>query len=147
MQFQNPWSAKIFSCTSHLKPYNPERLLVIQNYLGMLEMKYTKEICDHMVQQYNSGVSVPELAQQLDVPERSIIAKLSSLGVYQKKSYLNKRGEIPVKKSEHIERIAVLLNTNLELLESLEKVNKTVLVMIERALSDPKSPQDNPEWT
>jgi hypothetical protein len=101
-------------------------------------MKYTKEICDHMVAQYAAGISVPELAAQLDVPERSIIAKLSSLGVYQKKSYVNKRGEVPIKKSEHIERIAVLLNTNLELLESLEKVNKTVLVMIERALTDPK---------
>lgn len=106
-------------------------------------MKYTKEICDRMVQDYASGVSVLELAEQLQVPERSIIAKLSSLGVYQKKSYLNKRGEVPVKKAEHIERIAVLLDANLELLESLEKVNKTVLVMIERALerankSDPK---------
>lgn len=106
----------------------------------MLEMKYTKEICDHMVEKYTSGVGVAQLATELDVPERSIIAKLSSLGVYQKKSYLNKRGEVPVKKSEHIERIAHLLNTNLELLESLEKVNKTVLVMIERAL-DPKPPQ------
>ena len=91
-----------------------------------------------MVAQYAAGISVPELALELDVPERSVIAKLSSLGVYQKKSYLNKRGEVPIKKSEHIERIAVLLNTNLELLESLEKVNKTVLVMIERALADPK---------
>ncbi len=109
-------------------------------------MKYTKEICDRMVQDYTSGVPAATIAQDLDVPERSVIAKLSSLGVYQKKSYLNKRGEVPVKKSEHIERIATLLDTNLELLESLEKVNKTVLVMIERALStkldliDPKSP-------
>lgn len=109
-------------------------------------MKYTKEICDRMVQDYTSGVPAATIARDLDVPERSVIAKLSSLGVYQKKSYLNKRGEVPVKKSEHIERIATLLDTNLELLESLEKVNKTVLVMIERALStkieliDPKSP-------
>jgi hypothetical protein len=110
-------------------------------------MRYTKEICDHMVQAYAAGVSVPQLAQELDVPERSIIAKLSSLGVYQKKSYVNKRGEVPVKKSEHIERIATLLNTNLELLESLEKVNKTVLVMIERALTDPKLPQTDPKST
>ena len=110
-------------------------------------MRYTKEICDHMTAQYLAGVSVPALAAELDVPERSIIAKLSSLGVYQKKSYLNKRGETPVKKSEHIERIATLLNTNLELLESLEKVNKTVLVMIERALSDPKPDQTDPEST
>jgi hypothetical protein len=103
--------------------------------MGGLIMKYTKEICDRMVQDYTSGVPAATIALQLDVPERSVIAKLSSLGVYQKKSYLNKRGEVPVKKSEHIERIATLLDTNLELLESLEKVNKTVLVMIERALA------------
>jgi hypothetical protein len=60
--------------------------------------------------------------------------------VYQKKQYLNKRGELPVKKSEHIERIADLLEVNLELLESLEKVNKGVLKLIEDKLAqaDPK---------
>jgi hypothetical protein len=94
-----------------------------------------------MVQQYLDQVPVLEIALELDVPERSVIAKLSSLGVYQKKSYLNKRGEVPIKKSEHIERIAELLDTNLELLESLEKVNKNVLILIERALQDPKVEQ------
>lgn len=108
--------------------------------MGLLSnMRYTKEICDRMVQDYTSGVPVVTIAAELDLPERSIIAKLSSLGVYQKKSYLNKRGEVPTKKAEHIERIAVLLDCNLELLESLEKVNKTVLKMIELRLSDPKS--------
>jgi len=104
-------------------------------------MKYTPESTKKLVDDYEAGATVLELAQQLEVPERSIIAKLSSLGVYQKKQYLNKRGEVPVKKSEHIERIAQLLNCNLELLESLEKVNKQVLLMIERNLqlkSDPK---------
>jgi hypothetical protein len=104
-------------------------------------MKYTPESTKKLVEDYESGVTVVELAQQLEVPERSIIAKLSSLGVYQKKQYLNKRGEVPTKKSEHIEKIAQLLNCNLELLESLEKVNKQVLLMIERNLqlkSDPK---------
>lgn len=103
------------------------------------QMRYTKEICDRMVADYQAQVPVHQIAQDLDVPERSVIAKLSSLGVYQKKSYLNKRGEVPVKKSEHIERIAVLLDCNLELLESLEKVNKTVLKLIEQRLVDPKS--------
>lgn len=103
-------------------------------------MRYTKEICDRLVVDYNAGVPVSELAEYLDVPERSIIAKLSSLGVYQKKTYVNKRGEVPVKKSEHIERIADLLDCDLELLESLEKVNKLVLKLIEQKLakSDPK---------
>lgn len=104
-------------------------------------MRYTKEICDRLVQDYTAGVPVSELADQLQVPERSIIAKLSSLGVYQKKTYVNKRGEVPIKKSQHIERISVLLDCDLELLESLEKVNKVVLRLIEQKLqqSDPKS--------
>jgi len=98
-------------------------------------MKYTKEITDRLVEQYKTGTSIDELAKTLDVPTRSIIAKLSSLGVYQRREYRNKRGEVPVKKSEYIERIGLLLNMNLELLESLEKVNKGVLQVIERELS------------
>lgn len=106
-------------------------------------MKYTKEVTDKLIEDYKAGISVADLALELDVPERSIIAKLSSLGVYQKKQYLNKRGELPVKKSEHIERIATLLDCNLELLESLEKVNKGVLKLIEDKLreTDPKPHQ------
>jgi hypothetical protein len=75
-----------------------------------MAMKYTKEITDKLIEQYKSGVPVVQLALDLEVPERSVIAKLSSLGVYQKKQYLNKRGEVPVKKSEHIERLAELLD-------------------------------------
>ena len=102
-------------------------------------MKYTKEIIDRMVQDYQAQVPVATIAAELELPERSIIAKLSSLGVYHKKTYVNKRGEVPVKKSEHIERISVLLDCDLELLESLEKVNKVVLKLIESRLSDPKA--------
>lgn len=111
--------------------------------MGDVIMKYTPESTKQLIEDYQAGVTVQELALQLEVPERSIIAKLSSLGVYQKKQYLNKRGEVPTKKAAHIERIAELLQVNLELLESLEKVNKQVLVMIERNLtekSDPKAP-------
>jgi transposase-like protein len=107
-------------------------------------MKYTNESTKQLIADYQAGATVSELAQAFEVPERSIIAKLSSLGAYQKKQYLNKRGEVPIKKATHIERIAELLDVNLELLESLEKVNKQVLVMIEQNLvaksevSDPK---------
>lgn len=101
-------------------------------------MRYTKEITDRIIELYTNKVPVYTIATELDVPERSVIAKLSSIGVYQKKTYVNKRGETPVKKSEHIENIATLLDCDLELLESLEKVNKNVLVMISTALSDPK---------
>lgn len=101
-------------------------------------MKYTKEITDRIVNDYKSGKSTIEIAQSLDVPDRSVVAKLSSLGVYQKKQYLNKRGEVPVKKQEHIEQLAQLLGVPSDQLESLEKVNKNVLVLIKTKLSDPK---------
>ena len=100
-------------------------------------MKYTKEITDRIIQQYKDKVPVKQIATDIDVPERSVIAKLSSLGVYEKKTYVNKRGELPVKKSEHIERIAELLEVNSEVLESLEKVNKGVLKLIELKLTQP----------
>ena len=105
-------------------------------------MKYTKEITDRIIELYNTKVPILAIAAELQVPERSIIAKLSSIGVYQKKAYVNKRGETPVKKSEHIMSLATALNCDPEALESLEKVNKNVLVMLLRALharSDPKS--------
>jgi hypothetical protein len=56
--------------------------------------------------------------------------------VYKKKVYLTKRGETPVKKAEYIERIAILLDKDLELLESLEKVNKGILELIATKLED-----------
>jgi hypothetical protein len=98
-------------------------------------MKYTTEITLKLVEDYQAGVPVSSLAEQLGVPERSVIAKLSSMGVYEKKKYLNKQGEPPVKKEEYVERIAKLLDVNVELLESLEKVNKNVLKMLEEALA------------
>jgi DNA-directed RNA polymerase specialized sigma subunit len=101
-------------------------------------MKYTKEVTDRLIAEYERETPTEEIAKLLDVPERSVIAKLSSLGVYKKKTYLNKRGEVPIKKSEHIERIAQLLEVNSEILESLEKVNKTVLQLLEQRLQDPK---------
>lgn len=99
-------------------------------------MKYTNELTKRISDEYTAGKTVPQLAEELSlelgetVPERSLIAKLSSIGIYKKKEYLTKRGEVPIKKEEYIERIAVLLDVNAEMLESLEKVTKSVLALI-----------------
>lgn len=98
-------------------------------------MLYTPEITAKLIADYQNDVTVENIAKELDVPVRSVIAKLSSLGVYKKKQYLTKRGSLPVKKAEYIERIAKLLDINLELLESLEKVNKSILELIATRLS------------
>jgi hypothetical protein len=100
-------------------------------------MRYTKEIADKLVQDYQNGVTKEQLAEELNVPVRSIVAKLASLGVYQKKVYVNKLGEPPVKKEFYIQRLSELLDENVELLESLEKVNKRVLqLLVDRLETD-----------
>lgn len=71
------------------------------------------------------------------IPERSVISKLTALGVYQRKTYKTKRGEDPVRKSQYIEKIAQILKKDVDILESLEKVNKSVLILILDAI-DPK---------
>lgn len=119
-------------------------------------MKYTPELTKFLSDSYTSGKTVEEIADIINntdpksfncegpgcyglgsepIPIRSIIAKLSSLGVYKKKQYVTKRGEIPVKKEEYIERISKLLDVNSEMLESLEKVNKSVLALLEKKLT------------
>ena len=110
-------------------------------------MKYTKEITDKLVADYLAEIPVEEIAAGLDVQPRSVIAKLSSLGVYKKKEYRTKRGEIPVKKEEYIERIAKLLDVSLDVLESLEKVNKNVLALLEKTLLESKVEQPANMWT
>lgn len=93
-------------------------------------MKYTPELTKALVQGYQNGVPLLDLCGELDLPSRSAIAKLSSLGVYQKKGYVNKNGQVPVKKEQLIDKLVVLLDMTHEELESLTKCNKRVLERI-----------------
>lgn len=103
-------------------------------------MKYTTELNEKISAQYIGGMTAADIAEALSielgeqVSERSVIAKLSHLGVYKKKEYLTKRGEVPVKKAEYIDQLADLLDVDSESLESLEKVNKSVLQLITNEL-------------
>ena len=120
----------------------------------MVAIKYTPELTKRIEQMYtgtgdySEKHSVEQICAELlldeppiEAPARSIIAKLSSLGVYQKKQYLTKRGDIPVKKEEYIERISKLLDVNQDMLESLEKVNKSVLALLASKLVGSEGPQ------
>ena len=113
-------------------------------------MKYDKETIDLITAGYLAGKTALDLAAELSdhmtkktglidtVPERSVIAKLASLGIYKKKVYRTKRGDMPVSKAEYIEKLAKLLDTDSEFLESLEKVNKAVLaLLVEKLVSHP----------
>jgi len=101
-------------------------------------MKYTQELTERISKEYQEGKPVKQLAEELGVPDRSIIAKLSALGIYQKKQYLNKRGEVPVTKQVYIDRIASMLDINAELLDSLEKTTKNALILLDRQIKELK---------
>ena len=104
-------------------------------------MKYDTETTNKLAAMYKEMLDderaepIACLAQEFGVPERSIIAKLASMGLYKRKEYTDKQGNPPVKKEEYVERIAALLDKDIEVLESLEKVNKNVLKLLEQALS------------
>lgn len=96
----------------------------------MALQKYTPEIEAKITTQYLEGTSTDEIALELGVSRRSVISKLSALGVYKKKPYTNKLGEIPVKKEHYVSEICKKLNINEELADSLAKVNKSILKLI-----------------
>lgn len=90
-------------------------------------MKYTPDLEKMLRERYLAGTPAQALADEIGVPVRSVIAKLSSMGIYQRQRYVSKTGEPPIKKDELIERLGTLMNRPPEYLESLSKCNKVVI--------------------
>ena len=99
---------------------------------------YTVEQTTKMVTDYQSGVTVEQIAQDLGKTVRSVVAKLSREGVYQKKVYKSKTGEPVVKKDAHADAIGAILRLPENDIESLTKANKSALKAIFEALASSK---------
>ena len=99
-------------------------------------VNYTAEQTAAIVADYQAGVTVESIAQNLSKSVRSIVAKLSREGVYQKKAYKTKTGETVVKKDAHADAIGSVLKLTEAETESLTKANKTALVKIFAALAN-----------
>lgn len=101
-------------------------------------VNYTPEMTAQMIADYKGGVSVEMIAQNLGKTVRSVVAKLSREGVYQKKEYVSKTGEKPVKKDTHADAIGAILGMSEGEIDSLTKANKSALVKIFQALANSK---------
>ena len=90
---------------------------------------YTDEMVEAMVAAYEDAptiATVEALVAQFDKPKRSIISKLSSLGVYKAQPRnTTKQGTPVVRKSELVAQIQESLGTNQ--LDSLAKASKADL--------------------
>ena len=101
-------------------------------------VNYTPEQTLKMVADYQAGVTVDKIAETLGKSVRSVVAKLSREGVYQKKVYKTKTGEPVVKKDAHADAIGAILRLPENDIESLTKANKSALKAIFEALANSK---------
>ncbi len=104
----------------------------------MKMVNYTPEQTLAVVEAYNAGEAVESIAAKMGKSVRSIVAKLSREGVYQKKEYVGKTGEKPVKKDTHADAIGAILNLAENDVDSLTKANKSALKAIFTALANSK---------
>ena len=99
-------------------------------------VNYTTEDTIAIVTAYQAGETVEALAERFQKSVRSVIAKLSREGVYQKKEYKTKNGEAVVKKDAHADAIGSILGLPENDIESLTKANKNALRVIFEALAN-----------
>ena len=102
-------------------------------------VNYTPEQTAVLVSRYvDEKISVELLANEFGKSVRSIVAKLSREGVYEKKVRTTKTGEKIVKKDEHADAIGAILRLPENDIESLTKANKSALKAIFTALANSK---------
>jgi hypothetical protein len=101
--------------------------------MATVKTAYTVEQAAELVAAYTANPSaevVATFAEKFGKSVKSVVAKLSREGVYQKKEYVSKTGVKPVKKDE----LATQFQTKFGLTEaeadSLTKANKTALAKI-----------------
>jgi len=102
-------------------------------------VNYTPEQTLAIVADYQAGVSVEQIAQNLGKSVRSIVAKLSREKVYVAKTYTSKTGEAVVKKDTVADYIGEQLGLSEADTESLTKANKVALKAIADFIKAEKS--------
>lgn len=100
----------------------------------MGKSKYTLEQQNKLIELFNSGTPIPEISAIMELPQRSVTAKLSNLKLYKRQPYKTKQGLLVVTKTELIDSLAQTLDCDAQLLESLEKCNKSVLQLLVKKL-------------
>lgn len=94
---------------------------------------YTDEMVERLVTEYNANPTretVENLAEELDRTTRSVISKLSNLGVY-KAEKAAKASKDTVRKSDIVAEVSSYVGSDLE---SLTKATKADLELLVKAL-------------
>lgn len=100
-------------------------------------MSYTPELTQLIIDEYKADptrATVDRLAEEHGKPARSIIAKLSSAGVYQAPPRLSKTGDPITRKEDLVKEIGEWFGLEIP---SLAKAGKLDLLALHKALSNP----------
>ncbi len=97
-------------------------------------VNYTAEQTVKMVADYLEGVTTEAIALELGKTVKSVVAKLSREKVYVAKAYKTKTGEAVAKKDDLADKIGAMVDGTESEIESLTKVNKTMLKKLLDAL-------------
>jgi len=97
-------------------------------------VNYTVEQTAKAVEDYKAGVDVEVIATALGKSVRSVVAKLSREGVYQKKEYTAKDGSKAESKADLVAQIAEKLGVSADQVGSLESATKVALKLVVAAL-------------
>ena len=92
---------------------------------------YTQEMVDAISSAYTANptrATVDALADEFDKTPRSIIAKLSALGLYIKAERVTKRGEPIVRKDELVAQVQASIGVELPSLSKMTKVDLQNLI-------------------
>ena len=104
------------------------------NMTAKISTNYDEATINDIMDTYTSSparFTVDALAEKHNKSARSVIAKLSALGVYIKPEAVTKAGEPIVKKETYVQQIQDVLKMELA---SLEKMTKADLVKLQVAL-------------
>ena len=92
-----------------------------------MTIAYTEAQTKELIEKYLQNSTIDELAVAFNKTRKSIVAKLSKEGVYEKKGYLTKRGIKPEAKSRMSTDIESVLGVRLY---QLDKVPKPTLQLL-----------------
>ena len=104
----------------------------------MAQANYTEQMTSKMVATYTANPcreTVDALAKELGKNTRSVIAKLSREGVYQKQVYKTKTGEVPMTKQELVSQMAEFLDIDSSKIMGLEKAPKQDIKFLNEIVS------------
>ena len=100
---------------------------------------YTEDVVEYIVQSYQDNPcreTVDALAEEYEVSPRSVIGKLSKLGVYRRNDYTPKYADKPISKEEIVSHLAHELDLDLDRLSGLSKAQKPPLLMLVERLAE-----------